>query len=230
MTKTNHAEINANISVFLIDNFDSFTYNLVDELRSMGLELTVYRNSVPAQTIFQKMQEHQALNPKTQLMLMLSPGPGDPASAGCMLELLSLVKGKFPVLGICLGHQAIVESYGGEIIRSKKVMHGKSSFIRHTGELMFANMPQPLPVARYHSLMASNMPEELTVLAAVEPHEKGNITEQKVPMAVCQKQDKMLGFQFHPESILTSQGSQLLLQSIQYLTEASVDKSTKQTH
>ncbi|MFT5676984.1 MAG: anthranilate synthase component 2 [Paraglaciecola sp.] len=230
MTETKNAVIKPNISVFLIDNFDSFTYNLVDELRSMGLELTVYRNSVPAQTIYQKMQEHQVLKPDSQLMLMLSPGPGNPASAGCMLELLNLVKGRFPVLGICLGHQAIVESYGGEIIRAQKVMHGKCSFIRHCGDLMFNNMPQPLPVARYHSLMASNMPEQLTILAEVEPSENGNMKEQKVPMAVCHKQDKMLGFQFHPESILTSQGSQLLLQSIQYLTETSVDKSTAQAH
>ncbi|MFT4938190.1 MAG: anthranilate synthase component 2 [Paraglaciecola sp.] len=227
---TNNAAIKANLCVFLIDNFDSFTYNLVDELRSMGLELTVYRNSVSAQAIFQKMQEHKTLKPDTQLMLMLSPGPGNPASAGCMLELLSLVKGKFPVLGICLGHQAIVECYGGKIIRAQKVMHGKSSFISHNGDLMFSNLPQPLPVARYHSLMASNIPEELTVLAQVESSENGNITEQKVPMAVCHKQDKMLGFQFHPESILTSQGSQLLLQSIQYLTETSVEKSTAQAH
>ena len=218
--------VSANICVFLIDNFDSFTYNLVDELRSMGLELTVYRNSVPANTIFEKMQQHKQANPDSQIMLMLSPGPGNPGSAGCMLELLNLVKGKFPVLGICLGHQAIVESYGGKIIRAQKVMHGKSSFIKHCGDLMFSNMPQPLPVARYHSLMASNMPEELTVLAKVEPSENGNMTEQKVPMAVCHKQDKMLGFQFHPESILTSQGSQLLLQSIQYLTETAVEEST----
>lgn len=220
-----------NISVFLLDNFDSFTYNLVDELRSMGLELTVYRNSVPAQSIYQKMLEHAALDGgKKQVMLMLSPGPGNPASAGCMLELLSLVKSQFPVLGICLGHQAIVESYGGKIIRAQKVMHGKSSLIQHSGSMMFQNMPQPLPVARYHSLMASNMPEELSVLAEVgqEASTSGNITVQNVPMAVCQIQDKMLGFQFHPESILTSHGSQLLLQSIEFLTQTPETRGTNQ--
>ena len=214
-----------NISVFLLDNFDSFTYNLVDELRSMGLELSVYRNSVPAHSIFQKMQQQAAVDGgNKQVMLLLSPGPGNPASAGCMLELLSLVKGQFPVLGICLGHQAIVESYGGLTIRAQNVMHGKSSFIRHSGDMMFENMPQPLPVARYHSLMASNIPEELSVLAEVvqdknKASTSGNITEQNVPMAVCHIQDKMLGFQFHPESILTSHGSQLLLQSIEFLTQ-----------
>lgn len=197
-----------NICVFLLDNFDSFTYNLVDELRSLGLELIVYRNSVPAQLVLSKMQE-KAEHTNKQVMLMLSPGPGNPSQAGSMLALLALVKGQFPVLGICLGHQAIVESYGGDIVRSNEVMHGKSSLIEHSGDKMFTNMPQPLPVARYHSLMADNMPKELSVLAQFND----------IPMAVAHIEDKMLGFQFHPESILTAQGSQLLMQSIQYLTQ-----------
>lgn len=202
--------------VFLLDNFDSFTYNLVDELRSLGLELIVYRNSVPADFILQKMQDKAAQTDENgrqkQVMLMLSPGPGNPSQAGCMLELLALVKGQFPVLGICLGHQAIVEAYGGNIIRAAQVMHGKSSLIEHIGDKMFANMPQPLPVARYHSLMASQLPRELSLLASVD----------EIPMAVAHLQDKMLGFQFHPESILTSHGSQLLMQSIQFLTQDKV--------
>ncbi|MCF2949951.1 aminodeoxychorismate/anthranilate synthase component II [Paraglaciecola aquimarina] len=198
---------NSNICVFLLDNFDSFTYNLVDELRSLGLELIIYRNSVPAELILEKMQE-QAKKPHKQVMLMLSPGPGNPSQAGSMLPLLALVKGRFPVLGICLGHQAIVESYGGNIVRSNEVMHGKSSLIEHSADKMFANMPQPLPVARYHSLMAANIPAELSLLAKFED----------IPMAVAHLKDMMLGFQFHPESILTSQGSQLLMQSIEYLT------------
>lgn len=204
---------NANVCVFLLDNFDSFTYNLVDELRSLGLELFVYRNSVPAEFILQKMHEQASqLTPEGQpkhVMLMLSPGPGNPSQAGCMLNLLSLVKGQFAVLGICLGHQAIVESYGGDIVRANQVMHGKSSLIKHDGQDMFANLPQPLPVARYHSLMADNMPAELSVLADFNG----------IPMAVAHRQDRMLGFQFHPESILTSHGSQLLLQSIAYLNQ-----------
>ena len=204
------------ICVFLLDNFDSFTYNLVDELRTLGLELIVYRNSVSADVILQKMhekaQQTDASGQAKQVMLMLSPGPGNPSQAGSMLELLSLVRGQFPVLGICLGHQAIVESYGGNIIRADKVMHGKSSLIKHCADKMFANMPQPLPVARYHSLMASNMPDELTVLA--------NFAD--IPMAVAHLKDKMLGFQFHPESILTSHGSQLLMQSIEFLTQDKV--------
>ncbi len=196
-------QTNKQICVFLLDNFDSFTYNLVDELRTLGLELIVYRNSVSADVILQKMQNKSQQIDKNsqvkQVMLMLSPGPGNPSQAGSMLELLNLVKGQFPVLGICLGHQAIVESYGGNIIRAEKVMHGKSSLIEHCADKMFNNMPQPLPVARYHSLMASNIPEELTVLA--------NFAD--IPMAVVHLEDKMLGFQFHPESILTEHGHQL---------------------
>lgn len=210
------AQINKQTCVFLLDNFDSFTYNLVDELRTLGLELIVYRNSVSANMILQKMHEkalHTDKNGHTkQVMLMLSPGPGNPSQAGSMLTLLNLVKGQYPVLGICLGHQAIVESYGGNIIRADRVMHGKSSLIKHCADKMFVNMPQPLPVARYHSLMASNIPEELTVLANFED----------IPMAVAHLKDKMLGFQFHPESILTSHGSQLLMQSIEFLTEDKV--------
>lgn len=198
--------MNANISVFLLDNFDSFTYNLVDELRVLGLELIIYRNSVAAEKIFAQMQAKSA---SKQVMLLLSPGPGAPSEAGCMLELIEKVKGHFPVLGICLGHQAIVESFGGDIVRADQVMHGKSSLIQHDNSPIFANLPNPLPVARYHSLMASNTPAELHIVAQFN----------QIPMAVCHKQDRMLGFQFHPESILTSQGSQLLEQSIQFLTQ-----------
>lgn len=194
------------ISVFLLDNFDSFTYNLVDELRGMGHELIIYRNSVSAQTILAKMLDKAKTS---NVILLLSPGPGTPSDAGCMLELISLIRGQFPVLGICLGHQAIVESYGGKIVRSHQVMHGKSSFITHDNSVMFDALPNPLPVARYHSLMASDMPDTLDVIADFEA----------IPMAVCHQSDKMLGFQFHPESILTSHGSQLLQQSIDYLTQ-----------
>ena len=120
-----------------------------------------------------------------------------------------MVQGHFPVLGICLGHQAIVAHYGGTVGRAEDVMHGKSSAITHTGEAMFAGMPQPLHVARYHSLMALELPDGLTPLAKVGT----------TVMAVYQSDDKMLGFQFHPESILTAEGSRLLLQSIHYLTK-----------
>ena len=196
-----------NICVFLLDNFDSFTYNLVDELRGMGLELIIYRNSVSAALIFDKMREKAQ---HTNVLLMLSPGPGTPSEAGCMLDLIKLVQGKFPVLGICLGHQAIVEHHGGSVIRAEKVMHGKSSLIEHSQTDIFADMPNPLPVARYHSLMGANMPAELDVLAQI----------QNVPMTVLNRHTNMLGFQFHPESILTAQGTQLLRKSVDFLLGA----------
>lgn len=194
------------ITVFLLDNVDSFTYNLVDELRTMELNIVVYRNNVDARMLFEKMQLQAESGP---VLLLLSPGPGAPHEAGCMPELLSMVQGHFPVLGICLGHQAIVAHYGGTVGRAEDVMHGKSSAVTHTGEAMFAGMPQPLHVARYHSLMALELPEGLTPLAKVGT----------TVMAVYQSDDKMLGFQFHPESILTAEGSRLLLQSIHYLTK-----------
>ena len=194
------------ITVFLLDNVDSFTYNLVDELRTMELNIVVYRNNVDARMLFEKMQLQAESGP---VLLLLSPGPGAPHEAGCMPELLSMVQGHFPVLGICLGHQAIVAHYGGTVGRAEDVMHGKSSAITHTGEDMFAGMPQPLHVARYHSLMALELPDGLTPLAKVGT----------TVMAVYQSDDKMLGFQFHPESILTAEGSRLLLQSIHYLTK-----------
>lgn len=193
------------VTVFLLDNVDSFTYNLVDELRTLDLNIVVYRNTVPAQTLVDKMDELAKTSP---VLLMLSPGPGAPSEAGCMPELLKLVAGKYPVLGICLGHQAIVEHYGGTVDRANEVMHGKPSPIAHSGNAMFAGLDNPLQVARYHSLVATKLPESLEVLATVD----------KNTMAVYHPSDNMLGFQFHPESILTQQGSKLLLQSILYLT------------
>ncbi|GAC14692.1 aminodeoxychorismate/anthranilate synthase component II [Aliiglaciecola lipolytica] len=194
------------ISVFLLDNFDSFTYNLVDELRGMGMELTIYRNSVSAQMIYSRMQEKST---DADVLLMLSPGPGEPSQAGCLLELIDLAKGEFPVLGICLGHQAIVKSYGGKVIRAESVMHGKASYIQHDNSALFSGLSNPLPVARYHSLVVSDIPASLNVIANFEG----------IPMCVYHPAHKMLGFQFHPESILTSHGSQLLEQSIRYLTQ-----------
>lgn len=203
------------VQVFLLDNFDSFSYNLVDEIRSLGYPLKVYRNSVSAPLIFAQMQQSAAAG--EQVILILSPGPGSPEQAGCMPELLQLVCGHFPVLGICLGHQAIIQHYGGNIVRADEVMHGKSSAIAHSGEDMFANLPQPLPVARYHSLMGKDIPPALEVVAQIE----------QIPMAVCHRQHKLLGFQFHPESILTSQGSQLLRQSIDYLSQTALSQETR---
>lgn len=193
--------------VYLLDNVDSFTYNLVDELRSLGFPLKIYRNTVSADSILQQMQREAG-----PVLLLLSPGPGAPKDAGCMPELLRKVQGKYPVLGICLGHQAMVEHYGGAVDKAEQLMHGKSSAIEHCGDKMFAGLPNPMTVARYHSLIGKDLPSELEVLAQY----------QNMAMAVYQARDKMLGMQFHPESILTSQGSLLLKQSIEFLLKESL--------
>ncbi|XOV78589.1 MAG: aminodeoxychorismate/anthranilate synthase component II [Aestuariibacter sp.] len=193
--------------ILLLDNFDSFTYNLVDELRNLDFHLQVFRNTIDAEFLAE-----QLLRQADESLLMLSPGPGAPAQAGNMMQLLSLVAGKVPVLGICLGHQAIVQHYGGEIVRAPKVVHGKTSLIEHQEDFGFEGLANPFPVARYHSLIAGSMPECLTVTAAVEGDSKS------LPMAVLHPQERMMGLQFHPESIMTSHGSLLLQQCIKYLS------------
>lgn len=198
-------------TLFLLDNVDSFTYNLVDELRTLNLDIKVYRNTVCADILFNRMQEQATKGP---VLLMLSPGPGAPSEAGCMPKLLDKVRGVFPVIGICLGHQAIVEHYGGTVGRASQVMHGKSSAITHSEKAMFEGLQQPLHVARYHSLVALELPSALSVCASTI-----NDDGSEAVMAVYSEHDRMLGFQFHPESILTAQGSQLLKQSIDYLTQ-----------
>lgn len=198
-------------TLFLLDNVDSFTYNLVDELRTLELDIKVYRNNVSADVLFERMQEQATKGP---VLLMLSPGPGAPSDAGCMPALLNKVRGVYPVIGICLGHQAIVEHYGGSVGRASQVMHGKSSAITHSEKAMFEGLQQPLHVARYHSLVATALPDELNVCASTI-----NDDGSEVVMAVYNESDRMLGFQFHPESILTAQGSLLLKQSIDYLTQ-----------
>jgi anthranilate synthase component 2 len=207
-----------NINLDLIDNVDSFTYNLVDEIRNLGLKMTIYRNTVDAQTVLNKLNEYKEDGPT---ILMLSPGPGAPSDAGCMPELLKQVKGKFPVIGICLGHQAIIEAYGGKVARAPYVMHGKSSPMRYIQSVdtleIFKGLSNPLSIARYHSLVATEVPDSLSVIATID----------ELVMAVLHKEDRMLGFQFHPESILTCDGSKLLLQSIQYLVQGNIHDTSK---
>lgn len=188
--------------IVLLDNVDSFAYNLVDELRTMGYPMTVFRNTVKETAIFEFMQSQG-----DNTVLLLSPGPGNPDSAGNMMKLLQLVAGRFPVLGICLGYQAIVQHYGGIIDRASEVLHGKASPLSHSQTEMFEGLPQHFPVARYHSLMAKTVPDNLQILAKCGD----------VPMCVYEPKHKLVGFQFHPESILTALGSQLLKQSIALL-------------
>ncbi|QUM81832.1 MULTISPECIES: aminodeoxychorismate/anthranilate synthase component II [unclassified Moritella] len=192
-----------NNTLFLLDNFDSFTYNLVDQFRSLGHEVKIYRNSISAEAIKQQIDQCEN-NP----VVVLSPGPGNPSEAGCLLELIRLCRGQYPMIGICLGHQALVQQYGGVVGRAEEIMHGKASSINHDGQLMFAGLSQPLPVARYHSLVATEVPSSLTV----------NAEFNGMPMAIIQPEDKVIGFQFHPESILTSEGAELLKNTLAWAT------------
>ena len=184
--------------ILLLDNIDSFTYNLVDQLRTVGHNVVIYRNNLPAALLIEHLQQME--NP----VLMLSPGPGAPKEAGCMPELLRTLRGRLPIIGICLGHQAIVEEYGGHVGQAGEILHGKASAVVHDGEAMFAGLSNPLPVARYHSLVGSNTPDELTV----------NASYNGMVMAVRHETDRVCGFQFHPESILTTQGARLLEQTL----------------
>lgn len=184
--------------ILLLDNIDSFTYNLVDQLRTFGHRVVVYRNTVPADTLIERLQQME------HPVLMLSPGPGAPADAGCMPALLARLRGQLPIIGICLGHQAIIEAYGGRVGQAGEILHGKASAVTHDNQAMFAGLSNPLPVARYHSLVGSNTPDELTI----------NATFNDMVMAVRHDADRVCGFQFHPESILTTQGARLLEQTL----------------
>ncbi|WP_185837543.1 aminodeoxychorismate/anthranilate synthase component II [Vibrio cholerae] len=191
-------------NILFIDNFDSFTYNLVDQFRSLGHLVTIYRNNLSADAIEQALQ--QLDNP----VVVLSPGPGAPSEAGCMPELLQRLKGKVPMIGICLGHQAIVEAYGGVVAGAGEIIHGKVSMMEHQNHAIYRSLPSPLAIARYHSLVATQVPSALTVTAEVNG----------LVMSVVNEADKVCGFQFHPESIMTTHGATLLANAIDWALSA----------
>lgn len=191
-------------TLFFLDNFDSFTYNLVDQFKTLGYPVKIYRNNLPAAQIKAHIDACE-----TDAVLILSPGPGTPSAAGCLIELIGLCKGQIPMIGICLGHQALIEQYGGVVGQAEVIMHGKSSLISHCGDKMFAGLSQPLSVARYHSLVGTKIPTNLEVVADFNG----------MCMAVYNKQDKVIGFQFHPESILTCEGAKLLATSLALVTD-----------
>lgn len=199
--------------IFLLDNFDSFTYNLVDQFRSEGYPVTIYRNNLAAADIMAELDK--ADNP----VLVLSPGPGAPHEAGCLIELIGLARGKVPILGICLGHQALIEQFGGTVGSAKAILHGKASSIEHCGQYMFAGLQQPLPVARYHSLMGTQVTGGLEIIAEFEG----------IPMAVMNKAERIIGMQFHPESVLTTDGAKLLNQSLSWALAEPVCHHTSTT-
>jgi anthranilate synthase component 2 len=204
--------------LFMLDNLDSFTYNLVDEFQCLGFEPSVYRNTLSADFIFNKMLEHTQKTSEP-VLLVLSPGPGEPNKAGCLMALIKMCVGRIPMLGICLGHQALIEHYGGRVDRAEEIVHGKASSITHSGSGAFNNIQNPLPVARYHSLIGKNIPKTIDVIAEYNG----------MCMAISTEEDAVLAFQFHPESILTTFGATLLAQSIQHLLTLAPSLTTKDT-
>ncbi len=180
--------------LLLIDNYDSFTYNLVQAFLVLGAEVLVYRNDAIS------VDEARALAPTH---LCISPGPGTPYDAGISMEMIRAFAGRIPVLGVCLGHQSIVEVFGGKVVRAGRLMHGKTSMVHHDGAGLFADLPLPCEVGRYHSLIAApeTLPPELVITARTP---EGEI------MGVRHRDLAVQGVQFHPESILTPHGPRLL--------------------
>ena len=180
--------------LLLIDNYDSFTYNLVQAFLVLGAEVLVHRNDEIT------IESARAADPTH---LCISPGPGTPADAGVSLGMIEAFAGRIPVLGVCLGHQSIAAVFGGKVVRNWRLMHGKTSRIEHDGQGVFAGLPQPLEVGRYHSLVAdpATLPPELIVTARTA---EGEI------MAIRHRTLGVEGVQFHPESVLTPDGPALL--------------------
>lgn len=181
--------------ILLIDNYDSFTYNLYHQLAQHGREVEVVRNDA------MNVSQIEEMDPDA---IVLSPGPGRPEDAGICMEVIRSVYRTIPILGICLGHQAIVAAFGGSVISAKTIKHGKTSMIKHQGESLFSYLPQPFVAMRYHSLTANrgDLPEELRVLAV-------SMDDEEV-MAIKHRYYSVYGLQFHPESIATEMGHQLV--------------------
>jgi len=180
--------------ILVIDNYDSFTYNLVQYLGELGEKLKVFRNDQTTIANLKKLKFDR---------IVISPGPGTPQEAGISLEVIKHFAGKVPILGVCLGHQAIAEAFGGKIIRASRIMHGKTSEIYHDGKTIYRNLPNPFTATRYHSLIVDpkTLPKELEISAWTKEKEIMGLRHKKYPIE---------GVQFHPESILTSFGKQLL--------------------
>jgi anthranilate synthase/aminodeoxychorismate synthase-like glutamine amidotransferase len=180
--------------LLLIDNYDSFTYNLVQAFMVLGAEVLVHRNDQIS------VDEARALQPTH---LCISPGPGTPYDAGVSMQMIAAFAGQVPVLGVCLGHQSLVEVFGGKVVRAARLMHGKTSSVHHDGRGILAGLPEPFEAGRYHSLIAEpqSLPDVLEVAARTD---EGEI------MAVRHRDLAVDGVQFHPESVLTPQGPLLM--------------------
>lgn len=202
------------MSILMIDNYDSFTFNIVQYLGELGAEVSTYRNDAIT------LEQIEALSPSH---LMISPGPCTPNEAGISLAAIRHFAGRLPILGICLGHQAIAQVYGGEVVRAPQVMHGKTSHVRHHGQGVFAGLENPLEVTRYHSLVvaAESLPECLEVTAVTD---RDDVTPGLI-MGLRHRELDIEGVQFHPESILTRQGHELLANFIKRRAAAPLDRT-----
>ncbi|TDL72780.1 aminodeoxychorismate/anthranilate synthase component II [Rhodococcus qingshengii] len=186
--------------IFMVDNYDSFTFNLVQYLGELGEELVVKRNDLTT------LDEIRTLDPE---FLMISPGPGNPNEAGISLEAIKAFSGVIPILGVCLGHQAIAQAYMGDVVSAEQLMHGKTSDIYHDDKTLFRGLPNPFPATRYHSLIVKRetLPNCFEISAWTKNGEIMAIRHKILPIE---------GVQFHPESILTTGGKEILKNFVQY--------------
>ncbi len=183
-----------NVRILLIDNYDSFTYNLVQAFAAQGAEVLVYRNDA--------IDEDRALQLEPT-HLVISPGPGRPEDAGVSLAMIELFAEKVPMLGVCLGHQCLVSHFGGDIVRAERLMHGKTSMVKHDDKTVFRGLAQPFEAGRYHSLCAdhASLPGDLELTAQTDRGEIMGVRHKELPLE---------GVQFHPESVLTPEGDKLM--------------------
>ena len=189
--------------VFVLDNYDSFTYNLVQYLGDLGEEVVVRRNDQVS------VGEIEAMHPAR---IVLSPGPCTPQEAGISIELIRHFAGKLPILGVCLGHQAIGAAFGGNIVRARNLMHGKTSQVEHDGRTIFQGVPSPITCTRYHSLIVeeASLPPVLQITARATECDGSTVI-----MGVRHRQAAIEGVQFHPESVLTQSGKQIVANFLQ---------------
>ncbi len=187
--------------VFVLDNYDSFTYNLVQYMGELGAEMTIRRNDELT------VGEVEALEPER---ILLSPGPCTPQEAGISIELIRRFTGRVPILGVCLGHQALGAAFGGEVVRAPRLMHGKTSPVEHDGKTIFAGLASPMTCTRYHSLIVAdkNLPAELEVSARTAAGAGDG--QQGIIMGLRHREYPVEGVQFHPESVLTGDGKRLI--------------------
>jgi anthranilate synthase/aminodeoxychorismate synthase-like glutamine amidotransferase len=184
--------------VFVLDNYDSFTYNLVQYLGELGADIEVRRNDEVT------VDEVEAMKPER---VLLSPGPCTPGEAGILVPLIRQMAGKVPILGVCLGHQAIGEAFGGKVVRAEHLMHGKTSSVNHDGRGIFAGLPTPLTCTRYHSLIVeeTSLPGDLAITARTPEKDGGSVI-----MGLRHRSLPIEGVQFHPESVLTEGGREMI--------------------